>query len=69
MNYIQFYHSEPLIKIYTEDRASYIDALNKTEEFEDLSIFRDFICQQQIKYFTLEIEKYMKKDKGFRLLF
>ncbi|MDA3892812.1 MAG: hypothetical protein PF517_14215 [Salinivirgaceae bacterium] len=49
--------------------AAYILALNRTEELEDLSIFRDFICQQQSKYFSLELEKYNKKDKGFALLF
>ena len=38
------YHNEPLIKIFTEDRAEYIDALNLTEEKEDISIFRNFIC-------------------------
>jgi Fic family protein len=27
MNYIQLYHNEPLIKIFTEDRAEYIDTL------------------------------------------
>jgi Fic family protein len=32
MNYIQMYHQEPLIKIFTEDRAEYIDALNNTEK-------------------------------------
>jgi len=26
MNYIQLYHNEPLIKIFTEDRTEYIDA-------------------------------------------
>ena len=30
MNYIQMYHAEPLIKIFTEDRATYINALNET---------------------------------------
>jgi Fic family protein len=69
MNYIQMYHNEPLIKIFTEDRAEYIDALNLTEEKEDISIFRDFICSQQIKFYKNEIEKYKKKDKGFSLLF
>jgi Fic family protein len=69
MNYIQMYHNEPLIKIFTEDRAEYIDALNLTEEQEDISIFRDFICSQQIKFYKNEIEKYKKKDKGFSLLF
>ena len=69
MNYIQLYHDEPLIKIFTEDRADYIDALNKTEELEDISIFRDFVCQQQIKFYKAEIGKYKKKDKGFNLMF
>lgn len=69
MNYIQMYHNEPLIKIFTEDRAKYIDALNETEQKKDISIFRDFICRQQIKFYTSEIEKYNKKDTGFQLMF
>jgi len=69
MNYIQMYHQEPLIKIFTEDRADYIDALNETEESEDISIFRDFICSQQIKFLKTEIDKFKKKDKGFNLMF
>ena len=68
MNYIQLYHNEPLIKIFTEDRAEYIDALNLTEEKEDISIFRTFICNQQIKFYKNEIEKYKSKDSGFSLL-
>jgi len=69
MNYIQFYHNEPLIKIFSEDRAEYIGALNKTEEEENISIFQDFICSQQIKFFKNEIEKSNLKDRGFNLLF
>jgi Fic family protein len=69
MNYIQMYHHEPLIKIFTEDRAEYIDALNKTEESEDISIFRDFICSQQVKLYKAEIDKFRRKDKGFNLMF
>ena len=68
MNYIQLYHNEPLIKIFTEDRAEYIDALNSTEEEEDISIFREFICNQQIKFYKAEIEKYKKRDSGFLLI-
>ncbi len=67
MNYIQMYHNEPLIKIFTEDRAEYIDALNLTEEKEDITIFREFICKQQIKFYKAEIEKYKKRDFGFLL--
>jgi len=69
MNYIQLYHNEPLIKIFTEDRAEYIDALNQTEEQENLEIFRNFIVNQQIKFLKAEIEKHKKIDIGFRLMF
>ena len=69
MNYIQLYHNEPLIKIFTEDRAVYIDALNETEEKEDLNIFRDFICRQQIKFYESELMKFERGKSGFSLLF
>ncbi len=69
MNYIQFYHNEPLIKIFTEDRAEYINALNETEEKENLDVFRKFIINQQIKFLKTEIEKHKKIDKGFNLMF
>ncbi len=69
MNYIQLYHKEPLIKIFTEDRAEYIDILNETEEKENPDIFRDFICRQQIKFFEAELDKFKKTDNGFSLMF
>ncbi|OFY95575.1 MAG: cell filamentation protein Fic [Bacteroidetes bacterium RIFOXYC12_FULL_35_7] len=58
MNYIQLYHQEPLIKVFTEDRAKYISALNDTEENENPDIFRNFICSQQIKFYKAEIKKF-----------
>jgi Fic family protein len=69
MNYIQLYHKEPLIKVFTEDRAAYIDALNETEEKGDVNIFRDFICRQQIKFYEAELEKFRKSKGGFMMLF
>lgn len=69
MNFVQMVHHEPLVKIFTEDRAEYIEALNQTEASDDISIFRDFICRQQIKFYETEIEKYQSKDSGFNLLF
>lgn len=69
MNYIQLYHKEPLIKIFTEDKAEYIDALNETEANEDPDIFRSFICRQQIKFYEAELDKYKKSKTGFSLLF
>jgi Fic family protein len=69
MNYIQLYHNEPLIKIFTEDRAEYINSLNETEEKGDLNIFRDFVCRQQMKFYEVEIDKMNKGKSGFSLLF
>lgn len=67
MNYIRMYHNEPLIKIFADDRVKYMNALNKTEEKGDLSIFRDFICYQQIKFYKAELDKFKQKDK-YKLL-
>ncbi len=69
MNYIQQYHNQPPIKIFTEDRAEYIDLLNEAEEQGNPDIFREFVARQQIKFLSSEIEKYKKKDMGFNLLF
>ncbi|OYT14246.1 MAG: cell filamentation protein Fic [Bacteroidetes bacterium 4572_114] len=68
MNYIQMYHNEPLVKIFTEDRKEYIEALNKTEEQDNPEIFRGFICNQQIKFYKAEIRKFKEKDSNFRLI-
>jgi len=69
MNYILLYHEQPLLKIFTEDRVAYIDALNETEEQEDLTVFRNFIAQQYSKFLHLEIDKYQKLNKGFTMMF
>ena len=69
MNYVLMYHKQPYVKIFTEDHTDYIDALNETEEKDDISVFRNFICNQQNKFFVLEIEKYSKSVNGFNLMF
>jgi len=69
MKYIQLYHNEPLIKIFSEVRAAYINALNEADEQQNLTIFRQFIIQQQTKFLTEEIAKYDKLDSGFSLMF
>lgn len=69
MNYIQLYHNEPLIKIFTEDKTEYIDALNETEEKDNLEIFREFIGKQETKFLKAEIDKYKDLSKGFMLMF
>ena len=69
MNYILLYYQQPLLKIFTEDRVAYIDALNATEEKEDLSVFRGFIAQQYSKFLQLEIDKHQNLNKGFMMMF
>ncbi len=64
MNFIQAYHHQPLSLIFIEDKAFYIQALLDTREKNDLDIFRDFMCNQQIKYFEGEIKKYNQGNKG-----
>ena len=68
MNYVQMYHQQPLIKIFTEDRTEYIDSLNATEAQNNPEIFRNFICSEQIKFLKLEIEKYRGLSTGFNLI-
>jgi len=64
-NYIMFYHDEPLIKIFSEDRTGYIDALNETEDTKDLMVFREFVARQQIKFLKQEITKYKKLEGDY----
>lgn len=67
MNYVMLYHGEPLVKIFSEDRAEYIDALNAAEDKKDMMIFREFIARQQIKFLDQEITKYKKLDSDFTI--
>jgi len=70
MNYILSYHNQPLLKFFTEDRVAYIDALNETEEKEDLEVFRQFTAQQYSKFLALEIDKHQTlKNKRFMMMF
>jgi Fic family protein len=69
MNYIQAYHRQPLSLIFIEDKAYYIEALLETRRINDVNIFRNFMCNQHIKYLEREIEKYNQKDKGIRFVF
>ena len=69
MNYIQAYHQQPLSLIFIEDKAAYIKALIDTREKNELDIFRNFMCEQHIKYLEREIEKYNQRDKGISFEF
>jgi len=69
MNYVQMYHNQPFIKIFTEDRIEYIECLNEAEAQQNPDIFREFIASQQIKFLKAEIELFNKSLPGNLLLF
>jgi Fic family protein len=75
MNYIQQLRNLPLGIVFKEDKQDYFEALVKTREHEDISIFRAFMAQQYHKHLTAEINRYKeglnppKKGKGYSFIF
>lgn len=70
MNYLQFcFHLFPT-KVFKEDRADYILALQQSQDEENNRFFLDFMAAQLKKSLTLEIEKYhASEQKGFNFMF
>lgn len=70
MNYIQFcYHLFPA-KIFKEDRADYILALQRSQDDETNQPFLHFMAGQLKKSLSLEIERYNAScKKGFGFMF
>jgi len=75
MNFIQAWFELPLSIVFSEDKADYFEALEKTRNEEDLVYFREFMFSQYEKYLNIEIKKYLdmldswKKGAGFSLVF
>jgi Fic family protein len=72
MNYLQLCAGVVPSKIHREDRAEYIDALNRSQEMEDPSPFRQFMARQHLKTLREDIrahEKSLSKANAFTLLF
>jgi len=72
MNYIQFYHGITPTKVFQQDRADYISALQKSQETENNKYFLDFMGKQLLKLLKKEIlnfEKSQRKSKDFTMLF
>jgi Fic family protein len=57
MNYILTCHRQPLAIIFNRDRADYFQALELSRENDSLQPFREFMFEQQIKYFRQELNK------------
>jgi Fic family protein len=70
MNYIQYgFHLFPT-KVFIEDRAQYILALQQSQDEENKMPFIDFMTQQLYKSVSLEIERYKSSNKkSFNFLF
>lgn len=70
MNYLQFcFHLFPT-KVFKEDRADYILALQQSQDEENNRLFLNFMATQLKKSLTLEIEKYhASEQKGFNFMF
>ena len=60
MNMIQFEFGLVPTKIRTEDKPRYIEALVRTREQDDKSIFRDFMLEVMIKNLEADIEAYVE---------
>lgn len=70
MNYLQFcFHLFPT-KVFKENRADYILALQQSQDEENNRLFLNFMATQLKKSLTLEIEKYhASEQKGFNFMF
>lgn len=70
MNYLQFCYQLFPTKIFKEDRADYILALQQSQDEENSQPFLDFMALQLKKSLSLEIEKYKASGKkGFNFMF
>ncbi|MFH1004977.1 MAG: Fic family protein [Bacteroidota bacterium] len=69
MNFIQSCHNKPLSIVYSEDKKEYIEALTKSREEENPDFFRNFMCNQYVKYLSEQLEKFKKQNKNISFLF
>ncbi len=60
MNMIQFEFGLVPAKIRTEDKSRYIEALVRTREQDDKSVFRDFMLEVMIENLKADIEAYVE---------
>ena len=56
MNYIQYYHNQPITPVLSEDKALYFEVLEQTRQQQNPEIFRKFMFDQSLKYFENEIK-------------
>jgi Fic family protein len=72
MNYLQLYFNLPLSIVFKEDKAAYFEALQQTRKEADITIFREFMYTQYLKYLQQGIDKFEqagKSGKGFLFVF
>ena len=74
MNYIQHYHGHPVTPVLAEDKTLYFEALEETRNKQNPEIFRKFMFNEALKYFSSEIQimtrsQELKRTKGEGLSF
>ena len=70
MNYIQFVYGLFAVKIFKEDRAQYILALQQAQDSQSNTPFLDFMSKQLLKSLSLEIDKFTaSNNKNITLMF
>lgn len=63
MNYLQFEFGLVPVKVMTEDKAAYIEALNESRDNETMLPFRRFMLRTHARNLTSEIDRYEKSMK------
>jgi Fic family protein len=75
MNFIQSYFDLPMGIVFKEDKADYFQALVQSREKEDLTIFRQFMMEQYLRFLSKELDQYSRaqshkgKAGGFSMIF
>lgn len=65
MNFIQAMFALPLTIVFTEDKADYISALNRSRADDSTDAFCDFMAQQACKYLQQQLDHYDRSQNGF----
>ena len=59
MNHIQFEFGLVPAKVLKEDKGDYINALIATREYDDITLFLDFMADEMVKTITTDINAYL----------
>lgn len=61
MNYIQLYHSEPLIIFSADTRPEFLNAIKRKKDSIDPENFENFVVRQQMTFFKRRLQELRRK--------